>query len=1080
MKSLRPLLILALLLTPLTAIHPQTVEVVTSIVQASTSQQRSRFNEALDEAIRRATVESEGLDFRASRGAGTPRVDVTALNSPDGRYITMTMTGAAGESATLLLRAPWDEILPTALTQALRYIEPLIFGYPEAGEDQIVLEDHFPLETIRPPSANMGMVGLYPTGLALKPEGGVVVAGTTFAVEVDNLFRVVAYPGADLLDQGTFNYARAVAATPAGTLYFQPSQGNDIYRIIDGVERTQRLRAGVGGYGPFTVLPDGTIITIDAIAKRAAAISGRAREELSLFPSPDAYIATAATGPAGNIWVYDGAEQRISIATPEGRFVDTIIPAIPQLAATQAVALTVAPTGEFLLLTRAGLWRLRRDGQPLWGISELPGGTNITFQQMAGIAADHETGLIYLVDSGTRTLIRLRDENAQASGRVAGGNGAPAGDGGPGTAEVVAELRRLNGELAHQGENPALLLQKARLYEDVGATELAEVTFQHVLDIEPFNNEAAEGLERVEIARLTTEADRLAETARNQLTTLGPASAQRTFLEALQAFERILALRPQAADVRSRMESLQRAFAAGQGGAGGGPEPLRLDQLAMDNLFPGLFSTYRNNPVGRVTVTNRSEEPITSLRVIAEVRRYSDFPTESEFSDSLAPGESAELPVRIILNSNVFEVEEDLPLQARVTVVGETGGGETVAEGTAGFTLYRRSALNWSETERLGGFVTPNEGNVSRFALGAANAASGTEVAGFTRIFQRAARIGEALGRRGISYVEDPQTPISAILGRNDVVDTVRLPRTTLLNRAGDCDDTTALLCSLYEAAGIATAIVTTPDHVLMAFDTGEPPTNRWLYEEAGFITFVRDGTLWLPVETTVITDGFFAALEAASRRIAEAGGSEGAGFVPTDAARELYPTIPVPPTELNIPLPPEEEIIEAYRNSGESLRRQVYLASAERLEERARSLEGAARAANLSQLGSLHSRFGETRAAERALKDALDASAGSLLPMVHLATLYVQSERPAQALELLRPAYENAPEALILNALLARAYFDLGEAQEGRRFATYVADRSPELARRYGLAGNSGGRASGELDPLEFALPASEEELLP
>ncbi|HKK48371.1 MAG TPA: hypothetical protein VJ932_04705, partial [Alkalispirochaeta sp.] len=659
-----------MLLISLSPIYGTTVHVATSLVQASSEGDRTWFNEALDEAIQRASGESGRLDFRASRGAAVPRIDITALNGPDGRFVTLSFTGAGGENKVLLLRAPWDQILPTALAQGLRSFEPVIFGYPEVGEQQIVLEDHFPLEAIRPPSANMGMVGLYPTGLALKPDGSVVVAGTTFAVEVDALFRVVGYPGADLLDQGTLNYARAVAATPAGTLYFQPSQGNSMYRMVPGVDRTQRLRAGIGGYGPFTVLPDGTIITIDAIAKRAVSMSGRTREELSLFPSPDAYITAAATGPAGNIWVYDGAEQRISIATPHGRFVDTIIPAVPQLAGTQAVALSVSPSGEFLLLTRAGLWKLRRDGQPIWGMSELPGGTNITFQQMSGIAADHEAGLVYLVDSSSRTLLRLRDRSAET-------------DGAEGT--VAAELRQLNQELAAQGEAPELLLAKARIYEEIGATQLAEVTFQHVLDVELFNNEAAAGLERVEIARITREADRLAETARTQLQNLGPATAQRTYLEALQAFEQILALRPEDSELRSRMESLQQDFAAG--GSRDRPAPLRLDHMAMEDLFPGLFSTYRTNPVGTVTVTNRGTDEITSLRVVAEIRRYSDFPTETEFATALAPGERVDLPITVILNSNVFEVEEDLPVQARITVIGESGGRETRAEGTTGFTL---------------------------------------------------------------------------------------------------------------------------------------------------------------------------------------------------------------------------------------------------------------------------------------------------------------------------------------------------------------------------------------------------------
>jgi len=94
------------------------------------------------------------------------------------------------------------------------------------------------------------------------------------------------------------------------------------------------------------------------------------------------------------------------------------------------------------------------------------------------------------------------------------------------------------------------------------------------------------------------------------------------------------------------------------------------------------------------------------------------------------------------------------------------------------------------------------------------------------RIFQ-AMRVLDAVGTFGIAYVQDPDSPISRTLGRAETVDTVRFPRLTLMNRTGDCDDTTALVCSLLESVGVRTAIATTPGHIFMAFDTGEPPERR-------------------------------------------------------------------------------------------------------------------------------------------------------------------------------------------------------------------------------------------------------------
>lgn len=1066
-------------------LRAQTISVVQGHLQTSSTEQRTHFEASLKEAIQRASGESGRVTFSARGTGGTPRIDLIAMNIPENRMIAFTFSGSDGAGATLLIRSPWDELLPRLLTQALRYFEPVLLGYPGPGENTVVLEDFFPLESVRAPAPGLGMLSLYPNGLAMRPGGRLVVAGSSFAVEVDRMFRVVGYPGADLLEQGVFNYAGAVSTTPAGTIFFRPTQGSDVYRVLDGLDRTQRLRAGVGGFGPLTVLPDGSIVTIDTMTKRAISVTGSDRRELDLFLYPDSYLTAATAGPTGTIWALDSSEQRINIYSPEGRYVDTIVPAVPQMAAVQTVAIAVYPGGEFLMLTREGLWKVERDGRPVWNLRELPRAVNTSFMQMAGLAIDPDEGLIYLLDSGNRMLIRLRETDRGAIGTddTDSVNGThhstDTGDDSPREAISVAELRRINRELSVRPDDPALLLAKAAVYENLGAIVLAETTYQHVLDLDPFGESPVAGLDRVRFIRLAREADRLAEIARNQLRTMGPATAHSSYVQALQSYEQILAVRPEDEQTRRAMEDLRLEFSARDTGTDLGPSPLRIDGIAMDNLFPGLFSTYRTRPVGTITLTNRGEETISSIRVTAEVRRYSDFPTESGPAEPLEPGDTIDLPVRIVLNDSVFSVEEDLPLQIGITVRGETGSREFSEQTTSSFTLYRRSALVWDETDRLAGFITPNEGNVSRFAFAAANTATDIVIPGFTRSFLRAQRIADALGLHGILYVEDPQTPISEILGRTDVVDTVRFPRTTLLNRAGDCDDTTTLLCSLYEAAGIPTAILTTPDHVLMAFDTGDAVENRRLYEEAGFPVLVKEDRLWLPVETTVLSGGFIGALDAAARRLREAGGPEQAGFVTTEQSWKAYPTIPIPPTELNIILPPEEDIRRRYLASGTGLTERVYHAARRRLESSTADLSGNALVNHLSRLGALHTRFGETDAAERVLREAVAADPGALLPSINLATLYLGAGRPADAREVLRPVYERASRAILVNALLARASFDMGEVTEGRRYAEVVESRSPEMARRYGIGSDGGAtRASGEWDHAALPLPSSEEEI--
>jgi predicted Zn-dependent protease len=132
-----------------------------------------------------------------------------------------------------------------------------------------------------------------------------------------------------------------------------------------------------------------------------------------------------------------------------------------------------------------------------------------------------------------------------------------------------------------------------------------------------------------------------------------------------------------------------------------------------------------------------------------------------------------------------------------------------------------------------------------------------------------------------------------------------------------------------------------------------------------------------------------------------------------------------------------------------------------------------------LLRLGALHGRFEAFAEAEEALRDALELGTEDALPRIHLATLFLRRERPEEAVEVLLPLQTERPDSLVVNALLARGYLALGEATKGRRLAGEVAERSPELARRYGLGPGSGAlRGSDDFDPALFPLPSAEEEL--
>ena len=1002
-------------------------------------EERQVFEAALRAAVDRANRELETPSFALADGRRSPAnvgIDVTAVNDGSQRVISLSGVGANGSAVPVTVFAPWDDLLETVLASTLRYLDAARAGFPSLSEGTARFIDELPAETIASPSAQLAQAGAYPYSVTVRPGGNLVMGGGIFAVELDPLFRVVDYPGSSLLDQGIYNYAMQTSSTPGDTLFLRAGNGGSLYRLLEGAPRPQRLPPGVSGPGHFTALRDGSVVIVDSVNRRSVRITQRRPEPIDLHTHGSSYIAAVAAGPTGGVWSFDTVDRRITVFTAEGKAVDSIVPHLPPDDLAQTTDMAVYEDGSFALLTRTGLWKLGPDGSLQWHISEAPNGEGGSFAQAMGLAVDSQRGFVYVADPGRRTITRFLDTSiAKPAGMQA----------------RLAEASASVSEAIASGVGTARALRnKASLYEELGAAALAENAWQRVLDVDPFDTEAADGLARAEISRLEARAARLAADTRRIIDDVGQESARATYSQALQAYERIRVLDPTREGIDAAIRSLRRHF---EGRALPRETPrgsLRVAALSVEDLFPSLSSAYRNRPVGSVVLENTGTTPLRNVVAELELKRFGDYPVSSEAVTSLAPGASMEIPLHVILNAEVFRIEEDLPVQIRLTVRADSPEGAVETSRTTAVTLYRRTALTWDDTEKLAAFVTPNEGNVLRFthalagvpgAPGATATSASTTTAvptsspgrasaalqTFSPRISRAARIADGLGLLGVNYVEDPDTPISEVLGRTGVVDTVRFPRTTLLHRAGDCDDTTVLLASLYEAAGIATAVVTTPDHVLLAFDTGEPASRHWLFEGTGNSVFRHEGRVWLPVETTVLSDGFIAAWRAASTRLRRAGGVEAAGFVPVSKAWNRFPSLSVPVTQLNILPPAADERVERARATDDNLERIIYADAVTRARAEADAARGQARVRHLNRLAMLHGRFGRRGEAREALLAALEIDPDAVASRVNLANLSVAAGNYEEARRALLPAFELRPESVVVNALLARIELALG-----------------------------------------------------
>jgi hypothetical protein len=941
--------------------------------------------------------------------------------------LTLTSTADTGRSLAYSYFGPVTPDVPTVLARALYLLWANLDGKLDANmTDPPVVVEELPTDLL---GANT-----YPMALSVTPQGTVVAALGLACVELDHTFGLVRRIGTGLYDGGLYALAYGVSTTPAGTVYLKPGTGRDVYKLSPGAADPQRVSLGVDMTTTSVVaLSDGSLFLLDTAKKTALRVQGRQRQDLKVFSSQYTYISTAAAAPDGSLWIYDQLMKGIRIYTAEGNPVDSLLPLVDLNAPLTPTSLSVGPDGSFVVFSYGQVVRFRRDGSVAWRLTSLKGADDEALPLSGSVAMDWSHGIVYVADMTGKRIVKLLDvawcrEHGITNAFEAGLLGLRA--------------RKATDEVGS-------LTDTARMYDAAGVRLMARAYWQKLQDADPGNETAAARIGALDVAELTAAARELDLKARSTLAAIGLETARPISVQALQKYELVLSKAPGDDQTRRAMEDLRSLFSD----AGAVPQkkpPLAITDVKLDGLFPSLMQWYATHAAGSLTVKSPLADAARNVRASLFIPRFMDLPSESKPVASLAPGGSVVIPLSPAFSQAVLELQEDMLVQAQVSVTWGPAGAEQTVTRTVNVTLHRNSALTWDDTRKISSFITPNDAVVSGFAARTLAAAGTAPPVSFSVKILQAMRISDAVGTYGIAYVQDPDSPIALVLGNAQAVDTVRFPRTTLFNRTGDCDDTTALFCSLLESQGIRTAVLTTPGHIFMAFDTGEPSQNAQYFAGAGLEVLSRDGSAWIPVETTVLSQGFMTAWASASalvRKYAKAGPFE---MLPLRDMRDSFPALPLPESSLSVVEPARSAVDGAFATSFAGFTAALYTNRVKDMEASLATLAPAQAVRLRVQEGVLHALFGRTVDAEAAFRAAMKQDPSLVSPYVNLANLRLLSRDPDGALAIVKQGLARNRDSALLNLVAGRIYADKGDQKDASVYFAAVRKASPDLADRY------------------------------
>jgi len=308
----------------------------------------------------------------------------------------------------------------------------------------------------------------------------------------------------------------------------------------------------------------------------------------------------------------------------------------------------------------------------------------------------------------------------------------------------------------------------------------------------------------------------------------------------------------------------------------------------FDPVFPVFYKYYEDNSFGMIRVRNGEAGKITNLRVSFIVPQFMVGAKECAALPELGPGAERDIPIRALFADAIIGLTEDTKVEAKVIYSYNYLDSEREGESALSLRIYNRNAMTWEDDRRPAAFVSSKDPAVLSFAKTAAGIARETSLA-VNNPFRQSMGIFQALGAYGLRYVPDPSSPFTDLTKSKGSVDYLQFPAQTLAYKAGDCDDLSILYAALLEGTGVGAAFLTIPGHIYLAFDLGMDATEaKSAFSQPQDLIF-REGRAWLPVEVTLVREGFLAAWRTGAREWREADAKGQAGFSRVEEAWRTY-----------------------------------------------------------------------------------------------------------------------------------------------------------------------------------------------
>jgi tetratricopeptide (TPR) repeat protein len=476
------------------------------------------------------------------------------------------------------------------------------------------------------------------------------------------------------------------------------------------------------------------------------------------------------------------------------------------------------------------------------------------------------------------------------------------------------------------------------------------------------------------------------------------------------------------------------------------PALLKLTSVSADGILPVFYQYYDTHPIGTAVLANGESSPVSDITVSVFIRQYMDSPKVFTVPGSIEAGAKLTIDLFALFTEKVLSITEGARVAAEFAVRYTARGIQKTYETVETVRLENRNASIWDDNRRPAAFVTARDPAVLSFSKAVAALAQGSANQSVDYSLRVAVAMHHALTLAGMGYVPDPRTPYVEFAKNRNAIDFLQFPRQTLEYRSGDCDDLSILYAALLQAANVETAFVLVPNHIYLAFALGIARTEVERMFTTGDL-IIEDGTVWVPLEVTLVQKGFLEAWSEGARQWKEYQPVGKADLVPLAKAWEVFEPVGLP-GEAALTIPPSDRIGRAFESELSRLIDREIAPRVKDIESRIAQAKDSPKLIN--SLGTLYARFGLLDKAE-AQYQKIAGSTGAYTPaLINLGNIRLMRSDTKGALAFYTRAAKQDPDNPVILLGLAQAYRGVNDLKNLEATWQRLARVSPATVQQY------------------------------